>query len=81
MEKRSSRIPDLRHKTELSCMLGLFSILESCQGRPSRKLIANGRPVSRHIIADCPRKPDQIASFDEECRKIQEVQKEQIHFN
>ncbi|KAL0393560.1 UNVERIFIED_CONTAM: hypothetical protein Slati_4322200 [Sesamum latifolium] len=89
MEKRSSRIPELRHKTELSCMLGLFSILESCQGRPGRKLIANGRPVSRHIIgdginkqyqeqltvfistADCPRKPDQIASFDEECRKIQ----------
>ncbi|KAL0331274.1 UNVERIFIED_CONTAM: hypothetical protein Sangu_1672900 [Sesamum angustifolium] len=71
MEKRSSRIPELRQKTELSCMLGLFSILESCQGRPSRKLIANGRPVSRHIIADFPRKPDQIASFDEECRKVQ----------
>ncbi|XP_011080944.1 uncharacterized protein LOC105164082 isoform X1 [Sesamum indicum] len=72
MEKRSSRIPELRQKTELSCMLGLFSILESCQGRPSRKLIANGRPpVNRHIIADCPRKIDQIASFDEECRKIQ----------
>ncbi|KAK4435361.1 hypothetical protein Salat_0699500 [Sesamum alatum] len=71
MERRSSRIPELRQKTELSCMLGLFSILESCQGRPSRKLIANGRPVNRHIIADRPRKLDQIASFDEECRKIQ----------
>ncbi|KAK6137478.1 hypothetical protein DH2020_028783 [Rehmannia glutinosa] len=70
MERRSARISKLRQKHELSCMWGLFSIIESCQGRTSRKLISNGRPLNKHII-DYPRKLDQLASFDEECRRIQ----------
>ncbi|KAI3453720.1 hypothetical protein Pfo_010383 [Paulownia fortunei] len=70
MAKRSARIQQLREKSELSCMWGLFSILHSCQGRASPKLISNGRPVNRHII-DFSRKLDQLASFDKECRKIQ----------
>ncbi|KAH6783295.1 hypothetical protein C2S52_008254 [Perilla frutescens var. hirtella] len=71
MARRSSRIEEMREKNEVSsCMWGLFSILESCQGRPSHKMISNGRPENRQII-DYPRKLlDPVASFDEECRKI-----------
>ncbi|KAI3468725.1 hypothetical protein Pfo_025388 [Paulownia fortunei] len=69
MARRSPRIPELRENNELSCMWGLFSIIESCQGGTSRKLICNGRPANKHII-DYPREIDQLASFDEECRRI-----------
>ncbi|PIM98349.1 hypothetical protein CDL12_29171 [Handroanthus impetiginosus] len=61
---------ELRERNELSCTWGLSSIIESCQGCPSHKLISDGRLQKKHII-DCPRKLDQITSFDEECRKIQ----------
>ncbi|KAL1532724.1 hypothetical protein AAHA92_32697 [Salvia divinorum] len=69
MARRSSRIHQVGEKNGLSCMWGLFSILESCQGRPGHMVISNGRPASRNII-DYPRPLDTIASFDEECRKI-----------
>ncbi|GFP88897.1 hypothetical protein PHJA_001033400 [Phtheirospermum japonicum] len=72
MERRSVRIPELRQKNELSCMWGLFSVVESCQARTDRKQILNGRPVAvNNNIIDYPRKLDRLASFDEECRRIQ----------
>ncbi|XP_042020366.1 uncharacterized protein LOC121768080 isoform X1 [Salvia splendens] len=59
MARRSSRIHEVSEGSELSCMWGLFSILESCQGRPA----------SRNII-DYPRPINAVASFDEECQMI-----------
>lgn len=50
MAKRSARIQELREKSELSCMSGLFSILDSHQGCDSPKLISNGRPANKLII-------------------------------
>ncbi|XP_047967809.1 uncharacterized protein LOC125211892 [Salvia hispanica] len=69
MARRSSRIHEVGEKSGLSCVGGLFSILESCQGRPGHMVISNGKSASRNIV-DYPRPPDTIASFDEECRKI-----------
>ncbi|KAG8374977.1 hypothetical protein BUALT_Bualt10G0051700 [Buddleja alternifolia] len=69
MAKRSARVTEVREKSEISCMWGLFSILESCQGHSTPKLISNGRPISKHF-SDNQRKLIQPASFDEECRKI-----------
>ncbi|XP_057800076.1 uncharacterized protein LOC131015672 isoform X2 [Salvia miltiorrhiza] len=69
MARRSSRIQEVDEKNEVNCMWGLLSILESCQGRPSHKVISNGRAANRNII-DYPRPLDAIACFDEECRKI-----------
>ncbi|KAL1539260.1 hypothetical protein AAHA92_27899 [Salvia divinorum] len=59
MARRSSRFHEVSEGSELSCMWGLFCILESCQGRPA----------SRSII-DYPRPLDAVASFDEECQMI-----------
>ncbi|KAK6130071.1 hypothetical protein DH2020_036198 [Rehmannia glutinosa] len=67
MAKTSARTQE---QSEVNCMWGLFSILNSCQGHASPKLISNGRPLKTNVI-DYSRKLDQIASFDEECRKIQ----------
>ncbi|KAL3635570.1 hypothetical protein CASFOL_020117 [Castilleja foliolosa] len=66
MERRLLGVPE----HELSCMRGLYSVIESCQARTSRKLASNGRPVNKTII-DYSRKIDSLASFDEECRRIQ----------
>lgn len=54
MARRSSRIQEVSEKSEVSCMWGLFSILESCQGRPSQKVISYGRPLNRHILGIIP---------------------------
>ncbi|XP_042025037.1 uncharacterized protein LOC121772120 isoform X1 [Salvia splendens] len=59
MARRSSQIREVSEGSELSCMWGLFSILESCQGCPA----------SRNII-DYPRPLNAVASFDEECQMI-----------
>ncbi|XP_047958053.1 uncharacterized protein LOC125203689 isoform X2 [Salvia hispanica] len=59
MARRSSRIHEASEGSEFSCMWGLFSILESCQGRPA----------SRNII-DYTRPLNAVASFDEECQMI-----------
>ncbi|XP_051136995.1 uncharacterized protein LOC127255509 isoform X2 [Andrographis paniculata] len=82
MAKRSSRIPEVRERTELNCMWGLLSILQSCQGFTTPKVISNGRPVSRHAI-DHPSRLDQLTSFDGECRKIQlqNVDLDRVAFN
>ncbi|KAL7122995.1 hypothetical protein ACP275_01G078900 [Erythranthe tilingii] len=79
MARRAPRILELREKNEVNCTWGLFSAFESCHGRSTRKVISNGRPVNanKHII-DCPRKLHQIASFDQECRRIQNETEQNI---
>ncbi|KAK4400801.1 hypothetical protein Sango_1186200 [Sesamum angolense] len=72
MAKTSARIQEMRERSDqFSCVWGLFSMLDSRPGRSSRKLISNGRPVYKQII-DYSRTLDRFASFDEECRKIQD---------
>ncbi|KAL0408201.1 UNVERIFIED_CONTAM: hypothetical protein Sradi_1754500 [Sesamum radiatum] len=72
MAKTSARIQEMRERSDqFSCVWGLFSMLDSRPGRSSRKLISNGRPVNKQII-DYSRTLDRFASFDEECRKIQD---------
>lgn len=73
MAKRSARFPEEREKkSELNCKWRLFSIFESHHGCASRKLLLNGRPVNKHIMNEYPRKPDVLAGFDEEVRKIKD---------
>ncbi|KAL2525028.1 Protein of unknown function (DUF3741) [Abeliophyllum distichum] len=73
MAKSSARIPQERQKnSELNCKWGLFSIFESHHGCASQKLLLNGRPVNKHIMNECPRNPDMVTGFDEECRKIKD---------
>ncbi|XP_011072783.1 uncharacterized protein LOC105157938 isoform X1 [Sesamum indicum] len=72
MAKTSARIQEMRERSDqFSCVWGLFSMLDSRPGPSSRKLISNGRPVNKQII-DYSRTLDRFASFDEECRKIQD---------
>ncbi|KAL0447946.1 UNVERIFIED_CONTAM: hypothetical protein Slati_1922500 [Sesamum latifolium] len=72
MAKTSARIQEMRERSDqFSCVWGLFSMLDSRPGHSSRKLISNGRPVNKQII-DYSRTLDRFASFDEECRKIQD---------
>ncbi|KAK4422599.1 hypothetical protein Salat_1842400 [Sesamum alatum] len=72
MAKTSARMQELRERSDqFSCVWGLFSMLDTRPGRSSRKLISNGRAVNKQII-DYSRTPDRFASFDEECRKIQD---------
>ncbi|CAA0812166.1 Phosphatidylinositol N-acetyglucosaminlytransferase subunit P-related [Striga hermonthica] len=69
MERRSTRISELRQKQELSIMWRLLNATESCQDQPCGKSISNRRPSSKRITAR-PRKIDQLTSFDAECRRI-----------
>ncbi|GER33064.1 hypothetical protein STAS_09169 [Striga asiatica] len=70
MEMRSTRISELKQNHELSIMWRLLNAIDSCQDQTCGKLISNGRPSSKQITAR-PRKIDQLTSFDEECRRIQ----------
>ncbi|KAL3652706.1 hypothetical protein CASFOL_002387 [Castilleja foliolosa] len=67
MERRSLGVPELSQRNEVSCMWGLYSVVESCQARTSRK---NGRPDGKIRNRNYPRELG-LASFDEECRRMQ----------